>query len=146
MPLDTPTSTQLSQVIAQVTAPAFLLGAVAAFISVLISRMNRIIDRSQALNAIGDDNPSKAQLKSDIPRLKRRAGLLNKSILFATISAIITSILVIVAFVTAYFDVPHEYGVGLFFILALGFFSASLVNLARETLIALHDYDHFSSS
>jgi hypothetical protein len=46
MPLHTPTSTQLSQVIAQVTAPAFLLGAVAAFISVLISRMNRIsIDR-----------------------------------------------------------------------------------------------------
>jgi hypothetical protein len=33
-----------------------------------------------------------------------------------------------------------------FFILALGFFTASLVNLARETLIALHDYDHFSSS
>ena len=121
MPLDTPTSTQLSQVIAQVTAPAFLLGAVAAFISVLISRMNRIIDRSQALNAIGDDNPSKAQLKSDIPRLKRRAGLLNKSILFATISAIITSILVIVAFVTASLNVPHEYGVGLFLSSPLAF-------------------------
>jgi hypothetical protein len=146
MPLDTPTSTQLSQVIAQVTAPAFLLGAVAAFISVLISRMNRIIDRSQALNAIGDDNPGKAQLKSDIPRLKRRAVLLNKSILFAIISAIITSILVIVSFVAAYLNFPHEYGVGLFFILALGFFTASLVNLARETHIALHDYDHFSSS
>ena len=146
MLFDTPTSTQLSQVIAQVTAPAFLLGAVAAFISVLISRMNRIIDRSQSLNAIGDDNLGKAQLKSDIPRLKRRAALLNKSILFATISAIITSILVIVAFVTAYLNVRHEYGVALLFVLALGFFTASLVNLVRETLIALHEYDHFSSS
>ena len=146
MLFDTPTSTQLSQVIAQVTAPAFLLGAVAAFISVLISRMNRIIDRSQSLNAIGDDSLGKAQLKSDIPRLKRRAALLNKSILFATISAIITSILVIVAFVTAYLNVRHEYGVALLFVLALGFFTASLVNLVRETLIALHEYDHFSSS
>jgi ABC-type spermidine/putrescine transport system permease subunit I len=146
MPIDTPTATQLSQVIAQVTAPAFLLGAVAAFISVLISRMNRIIDRSQALNAIGDDSPGKAQLKSDIPRLKRRAALLNKSILFSTISAIITSILVIVAFVTAYLNVRHEYGVALLFVFALGFFTASLVNLARETRIALHEYDHFSSS
>jgi len=146
MLFDHPTSTQLSQVIGQVTAPAFLLGAVAAFVSVLISRMNRIIDRLQALNEIGDDNPGKAQLKSDIPRHKRRAVLLNKSILFAIISAIITSILVIVAFVTASLNVPHEYGVGFFFILALGFFTASLVNLARETLIALHDYDHFSSS
>ena len=143
MPLDAP-STQLSQVIAQVTAPAFLLGAVAAFISVLSARMNRIVDRSQAL--IAEDNPGKAELKADIPRLKRRAALLNKSILFAIISAIITSILVIVAFITAYLTFPHEYGVGLFFIVALGFFTAALVNLARETLIALHDYDHFSSS
>ena len=108
--------------------------------------MNRVIDRSQALNAIGNDDNVKGHLKSDIPRLKRRAALLNKSILFAIISAIITSILVIVAFVTAYLNVPHEYGVGLFFVLALGFFTAPLVNLARETHIALHDYDHFSSS
>ena len=42
------------------TAPSFLLGAVAAFISVLIARMNRIIDRSQALNAISDDDVSRA--------------------------------------------------------------------------------------
>ena len=26
------------------------------------------------------------------------------------------------------------------------FFTASLINLARETRIALHEYDHFSSS
>ena len=146
MLFDHPTSTQLSQVISQVTAPAFLLGAVAAFVSLLISRMNRIIDRLQALNAVGDDNPGKAQLKSDIPHLKRRAALLNRSIFFAIISAIITSILVIMAFVTAYLNVPHEYGVGFLFILALSFFTASLVNLARETRIALHDYEHFSGS
>lgn len=144
--LDNPSVTQLSQVISQVTAPAFLLGAVAAFISVLISRMNRIIDRSQALNAIAADDKVKAALKSDIPRLKRRAALLNKAILFSTIAAIVTSLLVIVAFVSAYFDIAHEYGVAALFIVALGFFTASLVNLARETRIALHEYDHFSSS
>jgi hypothetical protein len=143
---DTPTAAQLSQVISQVTAPAFLLGAVAAFVSVLISRMNRIIDRSQALNAIADDDKVKAPLKSDVPRLKARAALLNKAILYSTISAIITSVLVIVAFVSAYFNIAHEYGVALLFIIALGFFTASLVNLARETRIALHEYDHFSSS
>jgi len=143
---DTPTATQLSQVISQVTAPAFLLGAVAAFVSVLISRMNRIIDRSQALNAIAEDDKVKATLKSDIPRLKARAALLNKAILYSTISAIVTSSLVIVAFVSAYFNIAHEYGVGALFVVALGFFTASLVNLARETRIALHEYDHFSSS
>lgn len=143
---DTPTATQLSQVISQVTAPAFLLGAVAAFISVLIARMNRIIDRSQALNAIKPDDLVKAKLKSDIPRLRHRAALLNKAIFFSTVSAIVTSLLVIIAFVTAYFNFPHEYGAALLFVLALGCFTAALVNLAREARIALHEYDHFSSS
>jgi len=140
---ETPSVTQLSQVIAQVTAPSFLLGAVAAFTSVLIARMNRIIDRSQALNAIGDDEIARARLKDDIPRLKLRAALLNRAILFSIFSAIITSILVIVAFVSAYLNIAHEYGVGLLFIFALVFFTASLVNLARETRIALHEMDHY---
>jgi hypothetical protein len=143
MALDTPTVAQLSQVITQVTAPAFLLGAVASFTSVLIARMNRIIDRSQVLNAIGEDEASRAHLKRDIPRLKRRAVLLNKSILFSTLAAITTSVLVIVAFVSAYLNVAHEYGVGVLFVIALVFFTASLVNLARETRIALHDLDHY---
>jgi len=109
----------------QVTAPAFLLGAVAAFISVLLSRMNRIIDRSQALNAISDNDQTKSRLKSDIPRLKRRAALLNRAIFFSTISAIMTSLLVIVAFASAYFNVRHEYDVALLFIIALVFFTAA---------------------
>jgi hypothetical protein len=144
--LETPTTTQLTQVISQVTAPAFLLGAVASFISVLLSRMNRIIDRSQALNAIADDDKVKSALKSDLPRLKARAALLNRAILYSTIAAIVTAILVIVAFVSAYLAIPHEYGVAVLFILALALFTASLVNLARETRIALHEYDHFGSS
>ena len=143
MIVDQPSVAQLSQVITQVTAPAFLLGAVASFTSVLIARMNRIIDRSQALHAIADDEASRAHLRADIPRLKRRAVLLNTSILFSTFAAITTSVLVIVAFVSAYFNVAHEYGVALLFILALAFFTASLVNLARETRIALHDLDHY---
>jgi len=137
------TATQLSQVIAQVTAPAFLLGAVAAFISVLITRMNRIIDRSQGLNAIDDKDPAKAHLRGDIPRLKRRAALLNSAIFLAATSAIVTTLLVIVAFTCAFYHVPHEYGAAVLFIVALGFFAAALVNLAREARIGLHEFDHY---
>jgi hypothetical protein len=73
------------------------LGAVASFTSVLIARMNCNFDRSQALHGIGEDEASRAHLKPDIPRLKRRAVLLNKSILFSTFAAITTSVLVIVS-------------------------------------------------
>ena len=123
-----------------------LFRSVAAFVSVLIGRMNRIIDWSQALNTIKDDDVAKVHLKTDIPRLKRRAALLNKAILFSTLSAIVTSVLVIVSFVTAYFNFRHEYGVALLFVLALAFFTVSLVDLAREIFMARHEYDHFSSS
>ena len=120
-------------------APAFLRGAVAAFTALLIARMNRIIDGSKALNAIADDETSRAQLKTDIPRLKRRAALWNNAVMFATMSAIATSLLVIVAFVSAFFQFKHEYGVALLFVLALIFFTLALVDLVREARLSLHE-------
>jgi len=136
-----PSLNQLSSIIGSVAAPAFLLGAVAAFISVLMSRMNRVIDRSQFIHKISDTD-EKSYLKADISRLKRRAELLNRSVLYATISAIVTALLVIVAFVSAMLHFAHEYGVAILFIVALTFFLLSLVDLARETRIGLHDLDH----
>jgi hypothetical protein len=44
----------LSQVISDATAPAFLLGAVAGFVAILIGRMNSIIDRVRSLSMIAD--------------------------------------------------------------------------------------------
>jgi hypothetical protein len=128
-------------VIGQVTAPSFILGAVAGFVSLLISRMNRVIDQIQALNAVPDDGGAKTGLKKDLPRLKRRAGLLNRAIMFSGASAILTCLLVIVAFISAYFQVRHEYGVAVLFVVALGFFTAALTNLVREARISVHEYE-----
>jgi hypothetical protein len=137
-----PSLDQLSRIIGSVAAPAFLLGAVAAFISVLVSRMNRVIDRSQFLHRITDSDGEKVYLKSDIPRLKRRAELLNRSVFYATMCAIVTALLIIVAFVSAMLHLAHEYGVAVFFILALSFFLLALIDLARETRMGLSDFDH----
>ena len=62
--LETPPPSQLSQVISQSIAPAFVLGAVASFISVLVTRLNRIIDRCRLV--AGHDQ------KSGIARSCRR--------------------------------------------------------------------------
>jgi hypothetical protein len=139
--LQPPSIDQLSRIIATVAAPAFLLGAVAAFISVLISRINRVIDRSQFLHSIADGDSLKLYLKADIPRLKRRAALLNRALLSAIISAILTALIIIVAFISAMFSMAHEYGVAILFVGALVLFCLSLIDLARETQIALHDND-----
>ena len=140
---ETPSVHQLSQVISQAAAPAFLLGALAAFIGVLISRLNRIIDRTIMLNGIADDDTTKSRLKADLPRLVRRAAIVNHAILWAVIGSIAVTVLVIVAFASAFFEVQHERGVAVLFMISLGAFTVSLVDFAREVRMAVSEYDHY---
>ena len=140
---ETPSVSQLSQVISQAAAPAFLLGALAAFIAVLISRLNRIVDRTIVLNGISDDDV-RCRLKADLPRLMRRAAMLNRAIFWAVIASISVTLLVIVAFVTAFFQLQHERGVAIFFLISLGAFTISLIDFAREVRIALSEFDHYA--
>ncbi|SRR5206468_752326 len=141
---ETPSVHQLSQVISQAAAPAFLLGALAAFIAVLISRLNRIIDRTIILNGIPADDAVKSRLKADLPRLMRRAAMVNRAIFWAVIGSIAVTVLVIVAFASAFFEVRHERGVALLFMISLGAFTISLIDFAREVRIALSEFDHYA--
>jgi hypothetical protein len=141
---ETPSVNQLSQVISQAAAPAFLLGALAAFIALLFSRLNRIIDRTIVLNGIRDDDVDRSRLKADLPRLMRRAVMVNRAILWAVIGSIAVSVLVIVAFASAFFEIQHERGVAVLFVISLGAFTISLIDLAREVRIALSEFDHFA--
>jgi hypothetical protein len=134
---------QLSQVISHATAPAFLLGAVAGFVSILIARMNGIIDRICRVNSIADDDAPRARLKSDIPRLEHRARLMNNAIYLAVGSGICTTVLVILAFISALVGIRHEQVVGLLFVVALSLLGAALFTLAREVRIALNEFDHY---
>jgi hypothetical protein len=141
---ETPSVSQLSEVISQAAAPAFLLGALAAFIAVLTSRLNRIVDRTVILNGIPDDDTVRRRLKADLPRLMRRAVMMNRAIFWAVIGSIAVTVLVIVAFASAFFQVQHERGVAILFMVALGAFTISLVDFAREVRIALSEFDHYA--
>jgi hypothetical protein len=140
---DTPSVSQLSHVISQAAAPAFLLGALAAFIAVLISRQNRIIDRSIYLNQIPDDDQMRYRLKVDLPRLVRRAVMINRAIFWSIMGSISISVVIVVGFVSAFFQIQHERGVAILFIIAVLAFIVSLVDFAREVRIALSEYDHY---
>lgn len=77
--LSAPDVVQLSQVIAHATAPAFVLGAVAGSVSILMGRLTAIIERIRHLNEISDDEGPHAWLKADLPRLRRQARMLNNA-------------------------------------------------------------------
>ncbi len=122
----------LSAAISHATAPAFMLGAVAGFLSVLIGRMERVGDRNRVLQSGGGDviDPS---LKDTITRsFARRMQLLSRAIFYAVLSALITAALLIGAFLAALFGFSHGGFMAVMFVVALALLVVSLVELARE--------------
>jgi hypothetical protein len=138
-----PDAGQLSQVMAQSTAPAFILGAVAGFTSILLSRMTNVLDRIRSLNDIADGDTSRAHLKADIPRLRQRAKLLNSATYLALTSGICTALLLVVGFVSAYLGIRHEYGAGMLFAVAISLLGIALFRFGQEVRLGLSEADHY---
>jgi len=128
---------QLSRVISQVAAPAFLLSAVASLLSVLITRMNRVVDRSRSISALPE--AERARVENELPDLRRRAEFMHRAIFWCAGSGIATCMLVIIAFTSALFDLEHERGAAVLFIIAMSLFTATLVYLAREVRLSASD-------
>lgn len=136
---------QISQVISHSIAPSFLLGVVASFVAVLFTRLTNILDRIRDLNSLPEASHPMSHLRDDLPRLRRRARLINRAMLYAVVSGVITTILLIFSFACAFFGRSHLFGAGLLFLGSLVMLAAALVTLAREVSIALNDYDHQSA-
>jgi len=141
--VSTPDAVQLSQVISQATAPAFVLGAVAGFVSILLGRLTSVLERIRHLNDIGDDERSRAHLKLDLPRLRRRADLLNNATRLALASGVCTSLLLAVGFLSAFLRLQHVYGAAVLFFLAVALLGASLFMFGQEVKIGLSEADHY---
>ena len=82
--------TEISHVIALATAPAFLLGCVVALMTMLISRMARVVDRAHALEIMDDQDQRQSKLEAIIPVLRRRARLIHFALGYAILSGVVT--------------------------------------------------------
>jgi hypothetical protein len=128
---------ELSRIISQAAAPAFLLAAMAAFVSVLIGRLNRVTDRDSAMIVTEDSGSPNALSKANDPGRRRREKLLGRALEYAVIAAIFITLLVIVAFASAAVGLNEIYGAALMFVLALSFFAASLICFWLEVRFAM---------
>lgn len=138
---ETITPDKLSIVISQAAAPAFLLGAVASLLSVLVSHMSRIVDRMRVLNAISEEDTANVHLKRGLSDLRIRAAFVIRSIYWAVGSGIATCLLMIVAFGAAYLGAKHEPAAAVLFMISLSLFMASLISFAREVRVAINQKD-----
>ena len=131
----------MSQVIAHAIAPAFVLGAVAGFTSILRRDWKR--SWGDCVRSTHSPTGMPRRISRPICRgLKRRAELTNRAIFYSVISAVISAALLIVAFICAFFGIEHVYGAGMMFMIALLYLVAALITFALEVRIALTEYDH----
>jgi Protein of unknown function (DUF2721) len=119
----------LSEAISHATAPAFMLGAVAAFLSILIARLERIADKNKALRSSDVKLDPNDRLAG---AFLRRMELLGHAIYLAVLSALATATLLVLAFLAGLLGIGHGQIVALMFVLALLLLMTSLVQLARE--------------
>lgn len=133
---------QLSNVISHVIAPSFLLGAVAGFISILCGRLAGVLDRLRFLNALDEEKTRSSNLKQDIPRLRRRAAVINNAIFFAVASGVVATILIILAFAFALIRTNHIWVMAVLFMISLLMLFFSLLLFSYEVHIGLSEFDH----
>jgi hypothetical protein len=138
-----PDGGQIAQIFSQATAPAFLLGAVAGYVSILLGRISGILDRIRSIHDIDEDDVSRIRLRDDLPRLRRRVRLLSKSTYLALCAGICATLLLAVGFICAFIGLRHEPGAGLLFLAAVGLMGASLFRFAQEIKMGLSELDHF---
>ena len=121
----------LSTAITHATAPAFMLGAVAGFLSILVTRLERIVDRNRAVQAgavVLDPSVKETVTHS----LARRMTLLSNAIYFAVLSALVTAMLLIAAFMAGLLGIGHGGIVAVMFMVALALLIISRVNWISE--------------
>ena len=138
-----PNAQRFSEIFSNAIAPTFFLGAIAAFVSLMSSRLSAVIERVRTLNDITDEDQARAHLKVDLERLRRRARLLNSGILAALRGGVCATLLLAIMFVTGFLGLKHAFGAGLLFIIATGFLGFALIRFAQEARISLAEHDEY---
>jgi hypothetical protein len=138
MPVD---ADQLSTMINQAVAPAFMLNAVAGMVSVLVNRIAGVTQRIRNLREIDENDVARAWLKKEIGELRRRELLLNSALHLAVLAGIGVTFLLLFGFVVAFFGYRHEPGAAILFVAALCLLAGSLFRFLQDIRLSQSEHD-----
>lgn len=126
----------IARLIQLAIAPVFLLTAVSATLSVLASRIARIMDRGRALEARAVQEPAEG-VPEELATLAKRARAIYWAMTLATVSAILVSLLIAFAFVGYLLALDLASTMALLFIAAMFAYTGALLCLLREVTMAI---------
>jgi len=132
------TVTTIAHVIQLAVAPVFLLAGVGAILSVLTTRLSRIVDRARVLEqGLGDaGSAGQAELRASLTTLARRGSLANWAISLCTLCALLVCAVIVVLFIGAFLHVDASIPVALLFIAAMLALIGGLLCFLREIHLA----------
>lgn len=127
----------VGEVIRLAVAPVFLLAAVGAMLAVLTGRLARAVERARVIEDRMDAAApaDRAYLRSALAAIIARTRLMNLSITFLVICALLVSMVVITLFLGAFFAFELSRIVALLFIGAMLSFVVALLIFLREVFI-----------
>lgn len=137
-----PETSQLADIthtIQLAVAPVFLLSALGTTLSVLTTRLSRVIDRARVLEArFAELGPREQEhAKAELATLSRRGKVIHRAVTAGVGAALSVCLLIISAFIGYLTNSNLGLVVATFFIVAMGLFAFSLVSFLREVFLSL---------
>ena len=122
----------LSEIISHVVAPAFLLGAMASFVSILTNRLSGLQDRIREIGKVEGNGNVNGHTAVDVPHLRNRAKLLHRAFTLTIASGVVTCTLIIGSFAVALLGFQHVGFAATLFMISMVLLFCALLLLSFE--------------
>ncbi len=128
--------TEISRVVQQVLAPAFLLAGIGTFLMMMTQRLARIIDRAREV-AFETESPDESdELAALRDQLAIRARLIQRAIVLCALTAIIICALIAVMFIDTLLTYSLTRLIAITFAVAMVTLMSGLIFFVREVFVA----------
>jgi hypothetical protein len=121
---------RLTQIFSNAIAPSFFLGAVAAFVSLMMSRLAAVSAQIKATR--GDQDGAVVGSSAASGALTYRARLLSDGIILSLGGGMCATLLLALLFASQFFGLHHVYGAAVLFIGATLLLGVALFRFAQE--------------
>ncbi len=120
-------------------APMFLLAAIGTTLSVIDTRLNRIVDRARALDLQIVEHPERAaQMRAEADHFVQRAQGMTNAVMLCTLTALTVALVVVLIFVDLQIRADLSLAVEFAFTLAVLFYVGALALYLRDVLQVRH--------
>ena len=137
--LPSPYLSTVSETIQAAIAPVFLLAGIGAFLTVMVGRLSRIVDRARTIEQLHPRSTGQEHDRHvwELRIIDRRIAVINNAIFLCTASALVVCVVVALMFVSRLANLHVGLWVAATFIVSMLLLMAGLVYFLIEVRISL---------